>query len=83
MLGREGWSVLGLISTLPHSPHCPCQKGSLGVLLTLSFIRHLGVLSAEKRSLCEAAEFHGAQALSIDNLFCSKIMSDFISVFKR
>lgn len=27
----------------------------------------------KKRSLCEAAEFHGAQALSIDTLFCSKI----------
>lgn len=83
---REGGLVcvtLGLISILPCSPHCPCQKGSLGVLLTLSFIRHLGVLSADKRSLCEAAEFHGAQALSINTFFCSKIMSDFTSVFKR
>lgn len=67
----------------PLYPILLCQKGSLGVLLTLSFIRLLGVLSAEKRSLCEAAEFHGAQALSSDTLFCSQIMSDFTSVFKR
>lgn len=72
---------MSLWGSSPLHPILLSQKGSLGVLLTLSFIRHVGVLSAAKRSLCEAAEFCGAQTQSIDTLFCSKIMSDFTSVF--